>query len=417
MVTAETAVVLPVLLLVLAGAVAAVTVVGAQLRCVDAAREGARAAARGEPDATVSRLVGELSPDGAATRVSGDADDVRVTVTVRVAPLGPLPLRVTRLGRGRRRPGAGQCRGRRMTAPARRRARLGHRLGDRPLHGARRRGSRRRAGRGRHRRAAPRRGRGRPRRTRGRRPCRRGRPGACGLAAEVARENTATLVSCSVGGDAVVELRVSVPVRLGRLGCWAARARARAGPVPAGLGIATRSSSSAASTTGPPGRRGQLVEDDVEHPHRAGLVQRVVAVAALGRLHARRAAALALAARDGGPGRLQPPRSTANPRSLKPAPPGWPSYTKIVAVPVSGCSAVERPPRSQRSQVASSGRMPMAACSAACSEPGSSTSSSSARSTARSSRVSQTARVRSWRAGRSSGNSASTSPVPSRRRW
>ena len=33
MVTAETAVVLPVLLLVLAGAVAAVTVVGAQLRC------------------------------------------------------------------------------------------------------------------------------------------------------------------------------------------------------------------------------------------------------------------------------------------------------------------------------------------------------------------------------------------------
>ena len=50
MVTAETAVVLPVLLLVLVCAVAAVTVVGAQLRCVDAAREGARAAARGETD-------------------------------------------------------------------------------------------------------------------------------------------------------------------------------------------------------------------------------------------------------------------------------------------------------------------------------------------------------------------------------
>ena len=47
MVTAETAVVLPVLLFVLAGAVAAVVVVGAQLRCVDAAREGARAASRG----------------------------------------------------------------------------------------------------------------------------------------------------------------------------------------------------------------------------------------------------------------------------------------------------------------------------------------------------------------------------------
>jgi Flp pilus assembly protein TadG len=98
MVTAETAVVLPVLLLVLAGAVAAVTLVGAQLRCVDAAREGARAAARGEPDAAVSRLVGELSPDGAATRVSGDAEEVRVTVTVRVAPLGPLPFAVTLSG-------------------------------------------------------------------------------------------------------------------------------------------------------------------------------------------------------------------------------------------------------------------------------------------------------------------------------
>ena len=98
MVTAETAVVLPVLLLVLAGAVAAVTLVGAQLRCVDAAREGARAAARGEPAATVSRIVGRLSPDGAVTRVSGDADEVRVVVTVRVAPLGLLPIGMTLSG-------------------------------------------------------------------------------------------------------------------------------------------------------------------------------------------------------------------------------------------------------------------------------------------------------------------------------
>ena len=95
MVTAETAVVLPVLLLVLAGALAAVTVVGAQLRCVDAAREGARAAARGETDATVSRLADRLGPDGAVASVSGDGEEVRVTVTVRVAPLGPLPLAVT----------------------------------------------------------------------------------------------------------------------------------------------------------------------------------------------------------------------------------------------------------------------------------------------------------------------------------
>ena len=44
------------------------------------------------------RLVGELSPDGAVTRVSGDADEVRVTLTVRVAPLGLLPVEVTLSG-------------------------------------------------------------------------------------------------------------------------------------------------------------------------------------------------------------------------------------------------------------------------------------------------------------------------------
>ncbi len=62
MVTAETAVVLPVLLLVLAAVVAAVLVVGAQLRCVDAAREGARAAARGEDPAAVQALVARVAP-------------------------------------------------------------------------------------------------------------------------------------------------------------------------------------------------------------------------------------------------------------------------------------------------------------------------------------------------------------------
>jgi Flp pilus assembly protein TadG len=94
MVTAETAVVLPVLLLVLAGAVAAVTVVGAQLRCVDAAREGARAAARGEDTSVVTALAGDAAPDGAATRVALDEATVTVTVTAEVAPLGPVPLRV-----------------------------------------------------------------------------------------------------------------------------------------------------------------------------------------------------------------------------------------------------------------------------------------------------------------------------------
>ncbi|TQN37747.1 TadE-like protein [Blastococcus colisei] len=95
MVTAETAVVLPVLLLVLAGVVAAVTVVGAQLRCVDAAREGARAAARGEEVARVIALAGRAAPEGAVTTVRPEGEEVRVTVTAAIAPLGPVPLRLT----------------------------------------------------------------------------------------------------------------------------------------------------------------------------------------------------------------------------------------------------------------------------------------------------------------------------------
>lgn len=94
MVTAETAVVLPVLLLVLAGAIAAVMVVGAHLRCVDAAREAARAAARGEDAAAVRALAARAAPDGAGTTVELDGTRVRVTVTAEVPALGPLPLRV-----------------------------------------------------------------------------------------------------------------------------------------------------------------------------------------------------------------------------------------------------------------------------------------------------------------------------------
>jgi Flp pilus assembly protein TadG len=107
MVTAETAVVLPVLLFVLAGAVSAVVVVGAQLRCVDAAREGARAAARGDAPAEVVRLTRDAAPDGAVTAVDG-GETVRVTVSASVTPLGPLPwhVEVSATATGVREPGA-----------------------------------------------------------------------------------------------------------------------------------------------------------------------------------------------------------------------------------------------------------------------------------------------------------------------
>jgi secretion/DNA translocation related TadE-like protein len=61
-----------------------------------------------------------------------------------------------------------------------------------------------------------------------------GRPGACAAAAEVAAANSAELTACTVSDGAVVEVRVSVPVRLGLLGVHTATGRARAGPVPPG---------------------------------------------------------------------------------------------------------------------------------------------------------------------------------------
>src|SRR3712207_3786099 len=95
MVTAETAMVLPVLLLVLAGAVSAVTLVAAHLKCVDAAREGARVAARGEDTSSVMAIASRAAPHGADGSLAIVGGEVRVTVTARVAPLGPVPLRVT----------------------------------------------------------------------------------------------------------------------------------------------------------------------------------------------------------------------------------------------------------------------------------------------------------------------------------
>ena len=108
MVTAETAVALPVLLLVLAAAVAALTVVGSQLRCVDAAGEGVRAAVRGESPAAVRSLVARAAPAGARATLAMHDGAVTVTVRAPVRPLGALPLRftVTASATGELEPGA-----------------------------------------------------------------------------------------------------------------------------------------------------------------------------------------------------------------------------------------------------------------------------------------------------------------------
>lgn len=98
-VTAELAVAMPALVLLLAVALTAVSAVTTQMRCVDAAREAARAAARGDADAAGwGRRVG---PPGATVTVSADAGHVRVVVIGRAAPIGswlPAPeVRATAL--------------------------------------------------------------------------------------------------------------------------------------------------------------------------------------------------------------------------------------------------------------------------------------------------------------------------------
>jgi TadE-like protein len=82
--TAETAVVLPSLVLVLLLAVWAVMVAVAQLRCVDAASTGARALARNEPAAMVIAAAQAAGPPGARVRLARADDTVTVTVDAEV---------------------------------------------------------------------------------------------------------------------------------------------------------------------------------------------------------------------------------------------------------------------------------------------------------------------------------------------
>lgn len=87
-VTAEIAAALPALVFVVAAAVWVVAIALAQLRCADAAREAARAAARGDSPAVVSELAEAAGPDGATVRVRVEGDLVTVEVSAKV----PVPV-------------------------------------------------------------------------------------------------------------------------------------------------------------------------------------------------------------------------------------------------------------------------------------------------------------------------------------
>ncbi|MEU3982502.1 TadE family type IV pilus minor pilin [Streptomyces sp. NPDC026672] len=90
--TAEAAVVLPVLVAFTMALVWGLFAVVAQIQCVDAARAGARAAARQDPADAVREIAREAAPAGARITIAREGDQVRVTVVARPPMLGALPL-------------------------------------------------------------------------------------------------------------------------------------------------------------------------------------------------------------------------------------------------------------------------------------------------------------------------------------
>jgi Flp pilus assembly protein TadG len=89
-VTAELALVLPMLVAVTVGLVWLLAVGAAQVRTVDAARETARALARGDDEGGAVERGLEVAPPGSRITVSRNAGDIRVTVTGEVAGPGGL---------------------------------------------------------------------------------------------------------------------------------------------------------------------------------------------------------------------------------------------------------------------------------------------------------------------------------------
>jgi hypothetical protein len=93
-VTAESAVVLPVLVVFAMSLIWGLLVASAQIRCVDAARAGARAAARQDPDAAVLEVARATAPRGARVTVRREGDQVRVVVVAKPPGLRGLPFEV-----------------------------------------------------------------------------------------------------------------------------------------------------------------------------------------------------------------------------------------------------------------------------------------------------------------------------------
>lgn len=89
MATAELALAMPALVMVLAVALFAFGVAVDELRCVDAARAGARAAARGETSTEISAVAQQMAPPASHVQVvvGRDTVTVRVTAPARFSPV------------------------------------------------------------------------------------------------------------------------------------------------------------------------------------------------------------------------------------------------------------------------------------------------------------------------------------------
>lgn len=83
MATAELAAAMPVVVLLLAGALFAVTAARTQIQCVDAARDGALAESRG---ASGQEVAIDRAPDNAVVDIDTSGDLVTARVTVDIAP-------------------------------------------------------------------------------------------------------------------------------------------------------------------------------------------------------------------------------------------------------------------------------------------------------------------------------------------
>jgi Flp pilus assembly protein TadG len=91
MVTAEAAMLMPVLFLVLALVLTLVATLGVKVNVLDASREAARMAARGESTSTAVEAGRRVAPRGASVRIVDRAGWVEAVVSAKVRPLGLLP--------------------------------------------------------------------------------------------------------------------------------------------------------------------------------------------------------------------------------------------------------------------------------------------------------------------------------------